>query len=502
MNNKRVKQALEVLFFVFLHAAFMCSSTFQEFMSSTSQSQQHGRKDKSPTRNLTRSDNEIEEEEVIRPYNQIDIQSLRYNMKDIYPMLLVFNGSRFEAYTLGHEQVGRRYTKLVPLLVHALQTNNPERFQPGQPVFQMVFTVSDFLLTECANEFADCPINKFLPPIISFSSVYRDKSILPTAKSFPNPDFSGCMYEWKIQNKAGCTWPSVNKSLGWEDLEDQLVWRGSDHRFFLPSFDEYGKMDVEWLEKVFTREALANMTDNDVVSRLFHHYSDLSPRWKAVALTLKSTIVEPESHHWINVLFTGTSEQELHALFAERGTPVTDKEPMSSVEMSRYRYQIDLAGGGGTTWQGTLTKLRMPGVLFHHETPTKDWFYDLMRPWVHYIPVQTDLGDLRARYQWAKNHPAQVREIAERSTELGDYLLSPEYLNHVYQRLFVVYLGKVVEAYQPSDMSWQDCLAMYHEGGIHLKLVSECGQDSCVSGWGTDQAAVESYQHTTMKDVA
>ena len=297
------------------------------------------------TRDLKHSVNDSKEEEIVPPYNQNDIQSLRYNLKDIDPMLLVFTGSQFQAYTLGHNKARRRYTKLVPLLVHALETNQPERFQPGQPVFQMVFTVSDFLLTECANEFADCPINKYLPPIISFSSVYRDKSIVPTAKSFPNPDFSDCMYEWKLQGKAGCSWPSVDQSLQWEDLENQLVWRGSDHRFFLHSLDEYGKMDVEWLEKMFTSETLANMTDSDVVSRLFHHYSDLSPRWKAVALTLKSTIVEPESHHWINVLFTGSSEQELHALFAKRGTPVTDKQPMNAEVMSRFKYQIDLAGG-------------------------------------------------------------------------------------------------------------------------------------------------------------
>jgi hypothetical protein len=354
-------------------------------MAPSSQSQLSSKKN-SMARNLTRSDIELEEDEVIPPYHQNDIQSLRYNMKDIYPMLLVFNGSRFEAYTLGHEKIGLRYTKLIPLLVHALETNHAERFRPGQPVFQMVFTVSDFLWTECANEFADCPINKFLPPIISFSSVYRDKSILPTAKSFPNPDFSGCLYEWKLQNKAGCTWPSVDKSLRWEDLEDQLVWRGSDHRFFLPSLDEYGKMDVEWLEKVFTREALANMTDSDVVSRLFHHYSELSPRWKAVALTLKSTIVEPESHHWINVLFTGTSEQELHALFAERGTPVTDMTSMSPEDMSRFRYQIDLAGGKWTPVLLALASSRKQNLdsLTHspthpsHSDPGR-WRHDMAR---------------------------------------------------------------------------------------------------------------------------
>jgi Glycosyl transferase family 90 len=113
----------------------------------------------------------------------------------------------------------------------------------------------------------------------------------------------------------------------------------------------------------------------------------------------------------------------------------------------------------------------MPGVLFHHETPTKDWFFDLMDPWVHYIPVQTDLGDLRSRYQWAEDHPDKAKQIATASTKLAEYLLSPEYLNQVYQDLFVEYLGKVVASYQPLDMSWQDCVAQYQKQGIHLHPV-------------------------------
>ena len=142
----------------------------------------------------------------------------------------------------------------------------------------------------------------------------------------------------------------------------------------------------------------------------------------------------------------------------------------------------------------------MPGVLFHHETPTKDWFYDLMRPWVHYIPVQTDLGDLRARYQWAEEHPEQVKKIARRSTELADYLLSPEHFNDVYKRLFVDYLRKVVLAYQPLGMSWQDCLTKFRQDGIHLRLVSECDKDSCVSEWGTGHTAVDSYKHVKLSN--
>ena len=161
--------------------------------------------------------------------------------------------------------------------------------------------------------------------------------------------------------------------------------------------------------------------------------------------------------------------------------------------MTHPKALLNQPTGGGTTWQGTLTKLRMPGVLFHHETPTQDWFYNIMEPWVHYIPVQTDLGDLRSRYQWAEEHPEQAKMIAEESSRLANYLLSAEYLNDVYEQLFVRYLGKVVAAFQPQGMSWNDCLKQYHEEGIRLHLASECGLQRCISQWGPGNAAVDIY---------
>jgi hypothetical protein len=135
--------------------------------------------------------------------------------------------------------------------------------------------------------------------------------------------------------------------------------------------------------------------------------------------------------------------------------------------------------GGGTTWEGTLTKLRMPGVLFHHETPTKDWFYDLMKPWVHYIPVRTDLADLLSRYHWAEAHPEEVKKIAAESTKLAKYLMSYQYLDKVYQELFVDFFGKVVEAYEPNGMSWEECLEGYKKQGIPVQSVSVCNHKTC-----------------------
>jgi len=125
----------------------------------------------------------------------------------------------------------------------------------------------------------------------------------------------------------------------------------------------------------------------------------------------------------------------------------------------------------------------MPGVLFHHETPTKDWFYDLMRPWIHYIPVSTHLDDLRSKYEWAEDHPSDARRISEEASKLAEYILSEEYMKKVYDDLFVNYLGKVVDAYQPEGKSWDDILAQYKKQGVKVYEISECLTQTCRTEW-------------------
>ena len=326
MSNNRGKQLQQLAFIVAsAFAGFLCISVFKRY----TLLEEEGR------RGL------VLKQGIIKNYGQSEIDSFYYNMKRVEPMLLVFDGQTFKAYTFGPKMTFR-YVKIIPLMVHALETNLPERFQPGQPIFQMIFSVSDLLATECVNKFG-CPIQRFFPPIVSFSAVSRDETILPTARSFPNPVFMGCMYDWKMNDREGCLWPEVDKSIQWDDLDNQIVWRGSDHRF-LQSYEKYKSMD-NWLEEVFTRDALANMTKMDVVNKLFDRYDELSPRWKAAAMTLKTNVQDPTSHHWINAMFTGNSKYELRTRFAERGIDVSEDKGMDSKVMSRYKYQIDLGGG-------------------------------------------------------------------------------------------------------------------------------------------------------------
>lgn len=121
-----------------------------------------------------------------------------------------------------------------------------------------------------------------------------------------------------------------------------------------------------------------------------------------------------------------------------------------------------------------------PGVLFHHETETKDWYFDLAIPWKHYVPIKWDLSNLRSAFLVAQSNQKRMQAISEEGTKLAKYILSPEYMDQVYDELFVDYLGKVVKSYQPpQDGGWPQMEQRYRDNGFELYNVGTCKTKTC-----------------------
>ena len=51
--------------------------------------------------------------------------------------------------------------------------------------------------------------------------------------------------------------------------------------------------------------------------------------------------------------------------------------------------------------------------------PATDWFHQFLNPWVHYVPVATDLSDLEERFLWAERNPELAQKIAEAGAVVG-----------------------------------------------------------------------------------
>lgn len=103
--------------------------------------------------------------------------------------------------------------------------------------------------------------------------------------------------------------------------------------------------------------AQGDNTPESLVMELFDHWKELSPRWRAIALSAQAELY---NETWIDAKFVGPIRDTAHEKFREHGVTVAADEHMEADKMSHYKYQLDLGGGGGTSWRGTLTKLEMP----------------------------------------------------------------------------------------------------------------------------------------------
>ena len=54
----------------------------------------------------------------------------------------------------------------------------------------------------------------------------------------------------------------------------------------------------------------------------------------------------------------------------------------------------------------------MGSTIFEQDSFSSEYFYPLLRPWEHYVPVQANLQDVPARLAWARANPRRAEAIA------------------------------------------------------------------------------------------
>ena len=59
----------------------------------------------------------------------------------------------------------------------------------------------------------------------------------------------------------------------------------------------------------------------------------------------------------------------------------------------KYKYILDI-DGWSNTWDSTVWKLYSGSVMLKAKGIWKQWYYDELLPWVHYVPVENDFFDL------------------------------------------------------------------------------------------------------------
>lgn len=97
------------------------------------------------------------------------------------------------------------------------------------------------------------------------------------------------------------------------------------------------------------------------------------------------------------------------------------------VDQMKYKYHIDI-DGVTCTFLALQWKLLSGCLVFKQSSEDVMWFYPELIPWKHFVPVYTDLRDIKEKISWAKTHDAEARQIAQNGREFALTHLMPEHI--------------------------------------------------------------------------
>lgn len=98
------------------------------------------------------------------------------------------------------------------------------------------------------------------------------------------------------------------------------------------------------------------------------------------------------------------------------------KNFMSRELQSEHKYIVHIDGNVAAYRLGIT--LLFNAVILLVDSGSRLWFQDMMKPYVHYVPVKADLSDLIDKIKWCKSHDKECEIIANNAYELGKQVMT------------------------------------------------------------------------------
>ena len=120
----------------------------------------------------------------------------------------------------------------------------------------------------------------------------------------------------------------------------------------------------------------------------------------------------------IDAAFSNVVQQNKHK---KKFTTQSFLEPENHL---RYKYLLALDGNcfpGSFFWQ-----LASGSIVFKNDSPFLEWYYEGLKPFVHYIPFAQDGSNLLERKQWTQANPANGAHCAINARKFAHEFLTNE----------------------------------------------------------------------------
>ena len=107
---------------------------------------------------------------------------------------------------------------------------------------------------------------------------------------------------------------------------------------------------------------------------------------------------------------------------------------VSMHDFMRYRYLIDVRGWGWTDRVKLLLAMGRPLLLV--DRPFREFYFDDLKPMVHFVPVKEDLSDMIEKIEYLDDNPDVVSSIVNNAREFTkEHFSKDAIINSLYRAL-------------------------------------------------------------------
>jgi len=92
--------------------------------------------------------------------------------------------------------------------------------------------------------------------------------------------------------------------------------------------------------------------------------------------------------------------------------------------------------------------LQSGSTLLRQETPSIEFYYDDLKPYVHYVPLSFHASDVLHKVAWCRRHAAAAKRIADAARDYARTTLTEANIACYWYRLFTRYAE--VQRFLPS----------------------------------------------------
>lgn len=108
---------------------------------------------------------------------------------------------------------------------------------------------------------------------------------------------------------------------------------------------------------------------------------------------------------------------------------------VSFEEQFQYKYHI-IIDGNASAYSSSGWKFFTHSLVFKPHSTWVQWYFQELKPWLHYIPIEADLSDLVENIHWAMENDSVSQTIAHSSREFAlNHITLPQNVTYLYLAL-------------------------------------------------------------------